>query len=90
MGQKSGPAQNTNAAIHSIVRAPLAQLGNDVRQQLVLDRIDPVLQRQFALLQAFDLQLIGRNDRLESDDFRVEGPVLGNQAREHVAQVSVI
>jgi hypothetical protein len=64
--------------------------GNDIRQQLVLDGLDAVFQRQLALLQAFDLQLIADSRRLLGHDLRIQIAVLGSQPRQLLAELALV
>src|SRR5688572_26466806 len=63
---------------------------NNVGQQLVLDGGDAVLERQLALLQAFDLQLIAEGRRLLRHDLRIQIAVLGPQPRQLLAELALV
>ena len=53
--------------------------GNDIGRQSILDRGDLVLERQFALLQSLDLQLIRLCGEFQRHDLGVQVTVFGPQ-----------
>ena len=62
---------------------------DNIGQQLVLERGNPVLQHKLPLFEPFDVQLIGRRRSLQPKNFGVELPVLIHEPRKLFAQVSI-
>jgi hypothetical protein len=56
-----------------------SRLGNNIGQKLVLDGGDAVLERQFTLLEALDMQLISRRSIFLRRNLGIEIAVLGPQ-----------
>src|SRR5262249_4917277 len=72
-------------------RAPIgAGLGDDIRQELVLDLRDEILEVQLALLQALQLDLIERLALRDPRDDVVEVAMLGLELDEFAAQSGVL
>lgn len=63
--------------------------GDDVGEQPVFEGNDPVLDRELALFQPLDLQLISMGRRLERDDLLIEFPVFGDELRQLLAQIDI-
>ena len=65
-------------------------LGDDIGKELVLDRGDAVLDRQLALFQPFDEELVGGRGALEQDDLVVELAVLRPELDEFITELSLV
>ena len=63
---------------------------NDIRQKLVLESRDPILELQLLLLQAGNLQLVGVRSRFESGNFHVQLPMLAAELGQQLANVSFV
>ena len=64
--------------------------GDDVRQQLIFDRLDLILERQLLFLESPQQQLVRRAGRFERHDFVVEHTMFVAQLHKLVAQLTIV
>jgi hypothetical protein len=57
---------------------------------LVLDSLDPILEKQLALFQPLDRELVGIDRQLERYDFGVEGAMFIAELNQKLPQFTVI
>jgi hypothetical protein len=64
--------------------------GDDIGEELVLQRGDLVLELQFAALQARNVQLVNNRFCLEQGYLGVEFPMLGAKLRQLLTNISLV
>jgi hypothetical protein len=82
--------QELHATHASLRSAREPRSGNDVRGKLVLDSLDPILEKQLALFQPLDRELVGIDRQLERYDFGVEGAMFIAELNQKLPQFTVI
>ena len=91
VSQPWGPLARSERVQAAVTRQLLwINSGNDVRQKLIFQRRDPILEHQLFPLQSRNLELISKRLLLKPGDLGIEVAMLGTELHQQLTNVSFV